>query len=279
MECAVSPFAPPSYTPNHTAEVEWDAHGRMWVRTNNLYKFSLYVVDLNLIGLSADERRRMEETPEYAPCPEEIRHYRSVDVTKTLWDERQIRGQAPGPKIIDRWAQQVVLERYGDIRLSMVAGETNYSTPRMYRPDIDQYSAWECALFSAPGRTLDVLTGFADPPTKDGSRREVAVEWICPCGAGLHFACEKIGWECIARKRASIENCEERTPEEKERELRYLTGIAGYVPVEDIAWLQRQLAARRNLNVVLAERKKERQAEAGVTDEECAAAEYVGEER
>jgi hypothetical protein len=223
----------------------FDEQGRMW-QNRRFWTQATYVMDRNLMGLSLEEREEMKNASEYYGDLARCIHYRSADTAKTLWDERiMIISQKNEAAIAaygsvaawERYAQTSVQVRYGDIRVSIVAGEMVYSTPKLFLPCVDQYSTWELALFREPGRTLDALTEMISDAERDALPPS---EWICPCGAGLNFACEKLRWEHIERNIPAGNSAHHLS-----------VGIAPYVAVEDIAWLERQLAARRNMNVQL----------------------------
>jgi hypothetical protein len=220
----------------------FDEQGRMW-QNRRFWTQATYVMDRNLMGLSLEEREEMKNASEYYGDLARCIHYRSADTAKTLWDERIImiplKNEASDMDTAtwERHAQTSVQVRYGDIRVSIVAGEMVYSTPKTFLPCVDQYSAWELALFREPGRTLDALTEMISDAERDALPPS---EWICPCGAGLNFACEKLRWEHIERNIPAGNSAHHLS-----------VGIAPYVAVEDIAWLERQLAARRNMNVQL----------------------------
>jgi hypothetical protein len=222
--------------------VPFDEQGRMW-QNRRFWTQATYVMDRNLMGLSWEEREEMENASEYYGDLARCIHYRSTNTEKTLWDERIImiplKNEASDMDTAtwERHAQTSVQVRYGDIRVSIVAGEMVYSTPKMFLPCVDQYTEWELALFREPGRTLDALTGVISDAEKDALPPS---EWICPCGAGLNFACEKLSWEHIERSIPAGNSAHHLS-----------VGIAPYVAVEDIAWLERQLAARRNMNIQL----------------------------
>jgi hypothetical protein len=228
--------------------VAYDEHGRMWVE-RPFWTQATYVVDRNLTGLSWEERKEMENASEHYGDLARFTHYRSIDTVKTFWDERIIMiplkneaSDAMGTATWARYAQVSIQVRYGDIRVSVIAGQMAYSTPRMYLPHVDRYTEWELAMFREPGRTLDALTGVISGAEKDALPPS---EWICPCGAGLDYICEKLRWEHIDRSIPAGDSAHHMN-----------VGIAPYVAVEDIAWLERQLAARRNINIQLGDVKK-----------------------
>jgi hypothetical protein len=144
--------------------VPFDEQGRMW-QNRRFWTQATYVMDRNLMGLSWEEREEMENASEYYGDLARCIHYRSTNTEKTLWDERIImiplKNEASDMDTAtwERHAQTSVQVRYGDIRVSIVAGEMVYSTPKMFLPCVDQYTEWELALFREPGRTLDALTG------------------------------------------------------------------------------------------------------------------------
>lgn len=228
----------------------YDEHGRMW-QERPFWTQATYVVDRNLTGLSWEERKEVENASEYYGDLVRYIHYRSTNVEKTLWDERiamiSLKNEAAitaygSVEAWERYAKVSVQVRYGDIRVSIIAGAVSYSTPRAYLPYLDQYKEWELAMFREPGRTLDALTGVISGAEKDALPPS---EWICPCGAGLPFACEKLGWE---HQETSV-TCKGMVERMESTRVGVGIGVCGYVPVEDIAWLERQLAARRNMNV------------------------------
>jgi hypothetical protein len=153
--------------------VAYDEHGRMWVE-RPFWTQATYVVDRNLMGLSWEERKEAENASEHYGDLARFTHYRSADTAKTFWDERIIMiplkneaADAMDTATWTRYAQTSIQVRYGDIRVSIIAGEMAYSTPRMFLPHVDRYTEWELAMFREPGRTLDALTGVISGAEKD----------------------------------------------------------------------------------------------------------------
>src|SRR3982751_1183205 len=116
----------------------FDDHGRMW-QDRRSWTQATYMMDRNLMWISWEERKEMENASEYYEDLARVIHYRSTDTAKTMWDERIVMISQKNEAAIaaygsvaawERYAQVSIQVRYGDIRVSMVAGEMVYSTPK-----------------------------------------------------------------------------------------------------------------------------------------------------